>query len=233
MKKLVAVLLVLLLVPCAGFAFAAEPEKDGENAELIAVEDQEMAAFYEIAATQMREYYEKLGYTEVERPSTFMQVCNELGVSSDVQALASMDIDSAPADMKEDILAARNEIIFSADGWYADKAGIYLVWFDNAKKEWGELPKFSELFPGWDLPTVVNESADEGLEVENRAAESLFNGSVRLKEPSTTTLTSPFKTWDVPRAIYTFEETITALRTSTSANLGITDLSVTPMWMGG
>lgn len=59
MKKLVAVLLVLLLVPCAGFAFAAEPEKDGENAELIAVEDQEMESapsggFYRGHAAMLR-----------------------------------------------------------------------------------------------------------------------------------------------------------------------------------
>lgn len=155
MKKFVAVLLVLLLVPCAGFAFAfaAEPDVNVDTAKAVVV-DEEMDAFYEVAAAQMREYYEDLGYTEVKRPSTLAQVCDELGVASELRSLASMDVDSAPAELQEDILAARREIIFSADGWYADNAGIYLVWFDNAKKEWGELPRFSELFPGWDLPTI-------------------------------------------------------------------------------
>lgn len=233
MKKLFAIFLALLLIPCAGagFAFAAEPEFDVDSAEQQVV-DQEMEAFYEVAAAQMREYYENLGYTEVKRPSTLEQVCDELGVASELQLLASMDVDSAPAEVKDDILAARREIIYSADGWYADNAGIYLVWFDNAKKEWGELPRFSELFPGWELPTVDSADivADEGIEpaAELMTAESLFNGSVSLKKPSATALTAPFKTWELTNAFYTFEETITALRTSTSANLGITDLSVTP-----
>lgn len=73
---------------------------------------------------------------------------------------AYMDLDTAPESLKHDILEARNKIIFSSNGWTQDGVRGYVC---NMKT--GEiveqLPQFSELFPGWDMPELTTGSLDE------------------------------------------------------------------------
>lgn len=82
--------------------------------------------------------------------------------------LAYLDYDSATPEMKEKILAARNQIIFSTS-WVADG---YSASIGNVKT--GEiirvLPSFSELFPGWDIPVLaVPDVADNALPDESQS----------------------------------------------------------------
>ncbi len=72
----------------------------------------------------------------------------------EAEALAYLDLDSAPDEMKERILEARRTVIFSTS-WVADG---FSGCVQNVKT--GEiirtLPTFSELFPGWDMPEPPN-----------------------------------------------------------------------------
>lgn len=63
---------------------------------------------------------------------------------------AYLDFDSASPGLKEIILKARREIIFSTD-WVADG---HSMWVEDMRtgEIIREIPKFSEVFPGWDIP---------------------------------------------------------------------------------
>lgn len=75
---------------------------------------------------------------------------------SSVEALAHMDLESAPVAMQDDILQAREQIIFGDQAWTVDGA-VSLIYADGTVKP---LPEFSDLYPGWDIPTVnVSESS--------------------------------------------------------------------------
>ncbi len=100
----------------------------------------------------IRQDYEERGYTEVALPATFEELCLKLNIDSTLSSLACTDIETASPEMREAILAARNDIIYLAEGWYLKDEDIYMVWFDNVNREWGELPSFDTLFPGWDIP---------------------------------------------------------------------------------
>ena len=75
---------------------------------------------------------------------------------SSVEAFAHMDLESAPVAMQDDILQAREQIIFGEQAWTVDGA-VSLIYADGTVKP---LPEFSDLYPGWDIPTVnVSESS--------------------------------------------------------------------------
>lgn len=59
----------------------------------------------------------------------------------------TMDLDESPADLREEIIAAREKIIFNELSWSAD--GGYIKKADGTIEV---MPVFSDLFPGWDLP---------------------------------------------------------------------------------
>lgn len=67
---------------------------------------------------------------------------------------AYMNLDTASEPMKEKILSARNTIILS-EGWTVDGKG-YISHADGTIEV---LPKFSDLFPGWDLPVWNDEKS--------------------------------------------------------------------------
>ena len=64
--------------------------------------------------------------------------------------LAYMDINLASADLREAILEARNQVIFSVP-WAADGVSAYIVYEDGTKEA---LPQFSDVFPNWEIPLV-------------------------------------------------------------------------------
>lgn len=64
---------------------------------------------------------------------------------------AYMDLYSAPESLQHDILAARDLIIHS-QSWTTDP-NDYTVYPDGSIEH---DPLFSDLFPGWDLPTLEN-----------------------------------------------------------------------------
>lgn len=72
---------------------------------------------------------------------------------------AYLDADKATPELKEKILEARKEIIYNTD-WVADG---YVGCIRNIKtgKLIKELPEFSEVFPGWDVPIEENNAKIE------------------------------------------------------------------------
>ncbi|MEJ8306445.1 hypothetical protein [Saccharibacillus sacchari] len=63
--------------------------------------------------------------------------------------LAYSDVEHAPKEWKEKILAAREKLIYS-ESWTVDGQVSYELPDGTLKS----LPEFSELFPGWDVPKV-------------------------------------------------------------------------------
>lgn len=63
---------------------------------------------------------------------------------------AYLDIESASPELKQKILDARSTIIYSSS-WVADDVFGW-KWDKDGVTE--ELPKFSEIFPDWDMPVV-------------------------------------------------------------------------------
>lgn len=78
-----------------------------------------------------------------------------------VEMVAHMDLDSASPATKEAILAARNEIIYGDQAWTVNGA-VTLIDLENGTEE--KIPEFSELFPGWDVPTVEVDPGQAALE---------------------------------------------------------------------
>ena len=76
---------------------------------------------------------------------------NSLGMSPQAQENCSKAPYSAPESLQHDILAARDLIIHS-QSWTTDP-NDYTVYPDGSIEH---DPLFSDLFPGWDLPTLEN-----------------------------------------------------------------------------
>lgn len=68
-----------------------------------------------------------------------------------IEELAYLDLDEAPAEMKDEIIEARNTIILSED-WVAD--GYYAEVYDIDGTIIRCIPQFSDLFPDWNIPVV-------------------------------------------------------------------------------
>ena len=222
MKKILALILMLLSISSFGSASAIESST-------VQIEED---PFIEMASEEMRQRYEALGYTEVQLPARTRGICDEIDISSEIRFLAYMNIEDVSPEMQDRILEARREIIYKAGSWYVDDGSIYVVWGNDDTREWGEIPRFSELFPGWDPPTTpaVLEAESELNEYENilRGLTMLFNGNVSITNPPLNTITTPFKTWNVSNKIYYFKERVNWLTNATSCNLGLTNMSVTP-----
>ena len=96
-----------------------------------------------------------------------------------IEALAYCDLDEAPIEYQDDILAARDAIIHSTNWTVNGQTQIVLE--DGTIQE---LPEFSELFPDWDIPKAKNIP-----DIVTYSAN--FNGVIYLFNP-TTTQTPPF-----------------------------------------
>lgn len=80
----------------------------------------------------------------------------------EARSFAYMDLDTAPAELQETIQKAREVIIYS-QSWVADGFEAYISSPDGTKRS---VPAFSELFPGWELPTIdpsLNTMTPDGL----------------------------------------------------------------------
>ncbi len=214
MKKVVVSLLVLSMLSVFSPATFAM-----ESSEV------QMDTFMQVEYEKIRNHYEKLGYTEVQLPSSIGEICIRADVDSYCRSLALTNIVDASPELKQEILKAREEIIYAADGWYADDKDLYVVWFDSTSREWGELPRFSDLFPGWDLPSDV---ANMGINELGVPTDWSSSDIVQLKMASATEMVDPYRTWTLHGEMYEFSMEIKELTTSKHCNLGITDMSVTP-----
>lgn len=81
----------------------------------------------------------------------------------EAEAYAYIDLDTASDELRKKILAARETIIYSKS-WAADDHPSYIQ--NVITGESVQLPFFSELFPGWDIPTIPtseSRSTPDGL----------------------------------------------------------------------
>lgn len=87
------------------------------------------------------------------------EVQEEILESASEFAYLDLDADKATPELKKKILEARKKIIYNTD-WVADG---YVGCIRNIKtgKLIKELPEFSEVFPGWDVPIEENNAKIE------------------------------------------------------------------------
>ena len=153
-----AVLIICTLASCS-IAFAATPSSENSLG----------------MSPQAQENFSKAPY----------KVQEEILSSPELSAAAPyayMDLYSAPESLQHDILAARDLIIHS-QSWTTDP-NDYTVYPDGSIEH---DPLFSDLFPGWDLPTLENSiletpsfSISQPLALTKAIAPSNANG-VELK----------------------------------------------------
>lgn len=129
---------------------------------------------------------------------------------------AYLDLDTAPEELRQKILDARTAIIFSKS-WTVD--GQCAISCPDGSEI--PLPEFSDLFPGWDVPTIGKstevEVAATGV---NAVPAALFTGTVYLQRPADVGDTSPFYSF---RADGHRVNTIARSIPGVSYNVGYTD----------
>lgn len=110
-------------------------------------------------------------------------------VSDDVNAYAYMSLEAADEITREQILAARSEIIMntswvddSVNGWIRDESGAIV----------DTVPHFSDLFPAdWEVPVLPSTPT---IQIEPFSLEFGFNGNVWLSRPPQSGTPNPFYT---------------------------------------
>lgn len=168
---------------------------------------------------------------------------NKITEQMTTEEIAHLDIDTADEETKEAILAARNEIIFSRE-WVADGYSMEVVDSEGNIKR--TIPKFSELFPGWDLPksersnkqtapTIIIGKKLKEINQESSTPNQvkglndwlpLGGGNVYLHE-ATTELADNFAeiytdVYEVGTSVATY---VTQLTSSENCNIGYSDLT--------
>ncbi len=218
MKKLIALLLSLSLLSSISFAVAADFSSNQDVPDNQTAINDDRQSFID----DIRKSYEEKGYTEVPKSSLNNILRSKSSIPSEVFDLAYMNLESASPDMQEKILEARSQIISGSVSWYDDSNGLVAVWGNDNTREWGEMPTFSELFPGWDNPSLSTDPATDQPSISPRTY--LYFGSVRLVTASGSQLTAPFFTWDLGRQFYLCKMLVAGRGKNKQCNIGITDL---------
>lgn len=106
------------------------------------------------------------GFVPVEQETVVIPAEQETdqAVSKEDLKYAYMDLKTAPAELHEKILNAREKIIFSSPGWVADEyIGGGEVIDARTGKIIRTLPRFHDLFPeDWEIPVFPDEDTDCG-----------------------------------------------------------------------
>lgn len=182
MKKLLTLMAAMLLA--AALSVSASAAESPEEALEAMPEGLSTDEKVEI----IRETYVEAGYTDIsEDPAVSAQSAE---VPEKVRQLAYMDLEEADEETQAQILEARKAIIYTRS-WRADD--VILM---NANPETMTLdivPKFSDVFPGWDLPVEDVEDAPEE-EVRSPISRSgwqvdlVYNADHYVPKSSTTSL---------------------------------------------
>lgn len=137
---------------------------------------------------------------------------------SAAQSIAYLDIDEASPAMQARILEAR-DVIINNTSWVADG---YTAVVHKANGTSYEVPKFSELFPGWDMPmeSIAFTSANSGL-VPMASEGSATHTNIALKNPSATADSDPFYYFTMSETLITW---VDDLIISETCNLGYTNM---------
>lgn len=137
-----------------------------------------------------------------------------------VNELAYMDLEGATPELREDILSARAQIVYSTS-WTVDGA-MSIVHKDGTVEA---LPEFSDLFPGWDLTEISSFEADppcDGIRVAS--SDSIyFQDNVWLL-PYDNSATTPFYKFNASgNTVYAWAHRFSS-NMSTSCNIGFTNM---------
>lgn len=134
--------------------------------------------------------------------------------------IAYMDVNSASAEMQERILEAR-EVIIESENWVADGWNITITHADGTVEE---VPTFSELFPGWDIPACESANATRSISAETYTSPcSLYIAVTLPKASSTTNAPDAFYVKNIKNGL---DVIVKKLYTSTSCNLGFTNIDL-------
>ncbi|MBY0164810.1 hypothetical protein V4V36_24260 [Paenibacillus lautus] len=110
------------------------------------------------------------------------------------EELAYQNLDVAPEEWKDEILEARNSIIYSTS-WTVDGQVAYELPDGTIE----ELPEFSDLFPDWDVPRLKEDVRKQQLAnlkaYDFQILAANYVGFVYLFEPSDSSATLPFYTF--------------------------------------
>lgn len=135
-------------------------------------EDPVMALWDELEGVPVEEAEERCrqslldaGYTEIYEETN---VTRPMGMDDETYDLAYSDLESADPETQEKILAARRVIIFQYS-WQSDDGLGFM--YDPTTKEFSFTPRFSDLFPGWDLPVEPGYPKEAPAEPDEAAEE--------------------------------------------------------------
>lgn len=98
------------------------------------------------------------GYTEEVTTQPINEIAED--IPQEIYDLAYSDIDQADEETKAEILKARNWFIYSCS-WSDDGTGIL---YNDIERTFSRTPKFSDLFPGWDIPVAEDYAGKHLLE---------------------------------------------------------------------
>ncbi len=191
----------------------------------------------------------EMGFTKGE-PITASAARAQIDVEPSVLKLAYSEIDESDPKEKLEILRARNIVAESSSGWYDDQGGIYAVKVDTNTMTWHEMPKYSELFPGWDLPmdlstlevslnTTATASVQNAKKVLMHMSDSVASVNdiarnvihyINAFIPKTVSGKFAYSYWEerIVEDRLTYLEVIQELTDTNKINLGVTNLSVVP-----
>lgn len=241
MKKVLSMLAVLAAV----FVFAAMPAsastcQDVTNEDAISN-----------SAKYTHDNLTEMGFTEGE-PVQVNVARLQIDVDPEIIELAYSEIDENDPGKKMEILKARNVVANSVAGWYDDLGGCYAVKVDTNTMTWHELPKYSELFPGWDLPkdygdTEEDVSNEDSLKIADAAympMEQICTGLEYVGGLARNTVyhinayipkTKPggafaYSYWEekITNNYLTYLEVLEQVPNGDKINLGVTDISTAP-----
>lgn len=180
---------------------------------------------------------------EVENPQAKRNAAVQ-GVDQATYDLACSDLDGASPAEKKAIRAAREEIIYRAD-WSAEDSVICYA-MDPETKTVTFPPRFQDMFPGWEVPGTYDNNGPateaasavpgpavakaasqvlDGAAAAKNAFVILFNNSVSLRNPSTTTITPAFYNAPTASGLNAFTAYANLLTSSANYNLGFTKSS--------
>lgn len=233
-KKLAVILaLALALTALSGAVFAAGPETaeadvwaqswtvDGQCA--ISCPDGSMQPLPEFS--DLFPGVEVPGVPDAERVECAAYAVPDMDAETAAE-YAYLDLDTAPEELHQKILDARNAIIFSKS-WTVD--GQCAISCPDGSVQ--PLPEFSDLFPGWDVPGVgeteraaaaAEEDAQSAAASTNAVPAASFAGTVYLRKPSDTVNTQAFYSF---RSDGNRVNTIARTIPGTSYNVGYTNVT--------
>lgn len=252
MKKILLSLAVALLISIVTVSASAAGELDSTEAseqEAMAINSSILKTMqlidlseldYDTQVQIFRDAYLAAGWTEVNGD----KMSRESNIAPETLELAYMDIDKADGELREKILAAREEVIYN-HSWVNDKIeGVMMGSVDSKNRQFSITPKFSDLFPGWDVPKcevidapVTVESAEEvpapekaaddakatALSAARKTMDILYNKDTWIYKANSTSAAHPFLTALTKEGCINFIHTVpTAFKTAglTSVNIG-------------